>query len=241
MENIFLKKPCSVEFWDMYARWYKLWMEHSYYHNQAIDVLTTMVKPGWKILDVGAGNGILSLPLCAIECDVTAIEPSIGMRNLLYQEAFKRGIDWIKVDERRWEDIPNFELNCYDLIVSCNSLHLTGMGFAEALNKMFLSKAKNLLLITERYPDVHVSWSENKNHELLFAKCYEADSSFFYHNFDEAVEHLSVRKGGFLCWHEISDLKSRLSFHNNHFCFRDKAYVSIYWWRKIANSFNGVE
>jgi len=41
-----------------------------------------MVEPGWKVLDIGAGNGVLSLPLCAIGCEVTALEPSWGMRSL---------------------------------------------------------------------------------------------------------------------------------------------------------------
>ncbi len=241
MENIFSRKPCSVEFWDAYAKWYQLWIEHSCYHNNVIDVLTTMAKPGWKILDVGAGNGILSLPLCAIGCDVTAIEPSIGMRDLLYREAFKRNIDWIKIDERRWEDIPNFELDCYDLVIACNSLHLTEMGFSKAFDKLFLNKANNLLLITEYHPGTYVSWNKNKNHKLLFAKCYETDSSFFYHNFDEAVEHWAVRKGGALCEREIAALEFRLSFQDRHLCFKDKACVSIYWWKRTENGFYAAE
>lgn len=97
----------DVAFWDGYAKWYKLWIEHNNYHDRIIEVITTMVKPGWRVLDIGAGKGGLSLPLCAIGCDVTAIEPSRGMRNLFYEEDFKRGIDWVNVDERRREVIIN--------------------------------------------------------------------------------------------------------------------------------------
>ena len=61
----------------------------------------TMVSHGWRVLDIGAGSGILSLPLCAIGCDGTAMEPSIGMRSLLYKEALNRGIDWIRGSEEK--------------------------------------------------------------------------------------------------------------------------------------------
>ncbi len=44
------KKVATVQFWDIYAKWYKCWMEHNNYHDRIIDVLTTMVEPGWKVL-----------------------------------------------------------------------------------------------------------------------------------------------------------------------------------------------
>ena len=86
------RKAASLSFWDGYAPWYRLWMEHTGYHNRIIEALTDMVRPGWKVLDIGAGNGVLSLPLAAIECEVTALEPSIGMRTLLYEETFRQGL-----------------------------------------------------------------------------------------------------------------------------------------------------
>lgn len=40
------KKVATVRFWNKYAKWYKLWIEHNNYHNRIIDVLTTMVELG---------------------------------------------------------------------------------------------------------------------------------------------------------------------------------------------------
>jgi len=40
------KRASTVQFWDGYAKWYKLWMEHNNYHDRIIDVLTIMAEPG---------------------------------------------------------------------------------------------------------------------------------------------------------------------------------------------------
>ena len=70
-------------------------------------------------------------------CSVTALEPSIGMRSLLYAEAFSRDIDRVTVDDRRWEDVWHDDFLDHDLIVACNSRHLTTLGFDTALEKNF--------------------------------------------------------------------------------------------------------
>ena len=92
-ESAICHRVATVGFWDGYARWYKLWVEHNSYHAPIIDFLRQTVEPGWRVLDIGAGSGVLSLPLSAMGCEVTAIEPSIQMRRLLFEEMFRRGMD----------------------------------------------------------------------------------------------------------------------------------------------------
>jgi ubiquinone/menaquinone biosynthesis C-methylase UbiE len=236
MEKTICKRAATVNFWDMYAKWYKLWIEHTNYHNRIIEVLTEMVKPGWKILDIGAGNGVLSLPLCAIGCDVIAIEPSVGMRSLLYENSFYRSIDWIKVDERRWEDMPIFELNNYDLIIACNSLHLTEIGFSQALQKIFQAKPANVFIITELgSPEIKVQW-RYENYTMLFTKCYATESSFAYHSMDEVFEHWTIKKGDLLSIDEKLDIKSKLVIEDDHLWIKETAYVGMYWWSRSDDS-----
>lgn len=224
-------RAATVTFWDGYATWYKLWMEHNRYHDRIIEVLTTMVEPGWKVLDIGAGNGVLSLPLCAIGCEVTALEPSVGMKNLLFEEAMNRGIDWIEIDERRWEEAPSFDYHSHDLVMACNSLHLTEQGFEQSLKKAFKTGAKNIFLITEHLPEIKLPWSYG-DYSMLFTKSYEIESSFAYHSMDEVFEHRVFKKGNSLCPDEKVDIKSRLIFEDNHLWIKDTAYVGMYWWSR---------
>lgn len=231
MPETVCKRAATVGFWDGYAPWYKLWMEHNRYHDRIIEVLTTMVEPKWKVLDIGAGNGALSLPLCAIGCEVTAMEPSVGMRTLLFEEAMNRGIDWIDIDERRWDDTPCFDYHSHDLVMSCNSLHLTEQGFEKSLAKLFKTGAQNVFVITERAPEIKVKWTYGE-YSMLFTKSYETESSFTYHHMSEVLEHHTFKKGCHLSTHEELDIMSKISFENDHICIKDEAHVSMYWWQK---------
>ena len=206
-------------------------MEHNNYHDRILDVLLSRAEPGWKVLDVGGGNGVLSMPLFTIGCDVTVLEPSIGMRNLIYEEAFKRGIDLLKVDERRWEEVTLRDYNNFDLIIACNSLHLTDAGFDHALQRIFRLNPKQAFVISEFHGGMENKW-ECGDYTNILAHYYETESTFSYHSLEEVAEHWTYKKGGILSSLEFSEIKKQLSIHDSHFCIKDTAMVGMFWWER---------
>jgi SAM-dependent methyltransferase len=232
MEQAICKRAATVKFWDGYARWYKLWMEHTQYHQRIIEVLLPMTERGWRVLDIGAGNGVLSIPLYVRGCEVTALEPSIGMRNLLYEETFQNRIDGLTMDERIWEEVPCYEYLDYDLILACNTLHLTQIGFDEALSKVFRSRPENVFLISEvGPPEIRRRWHYG-DYKMVFTKSYEVDSSYAYHHLDEMVQHWTFKKGRTLQPEEIRAMRESIVLQGGHLWMKDTAQVMMCWWKR---------
>lgn len=222
----------SITFWDGYAPWYHLWIRHNNFHEPIKELLFKLIEPNWKILDIGAGSGVLSIPLHQMGCDVTAIEPSVGMRDLLSSELIKRKIQGLKIDSRRWEDIPALWYQGYDLVIACNSLHLMEMPFEIALKKVFNLGAKNVLLVTELDKVRNRIVSDTKRYNLTLLRVYYADASFAYHSLKEAYEHYQFRTMRMLTDRDRKEIYKSLIFENGHFWKKEEEVVGIYYWTR---------
>ena len=62
----------------------------THYHDRIIVIIEGERGTGVKRFRYRISERVISLPLCAIVCEVTALEPSFGMRNLRLAEAFTR-------------------------------------------------------------------------------------------------------------------------------------------------------
>lgn len=229
MEKVSCSHATDVSYWDGYSQWYRLWFEHNNYHDEILVNLMEMAKPKWKVLDIGAGNGVLSLPLCAIGCEVNALEPSYGMRNLLHKEAFKRGIDWIRVDNRRWEEFHEFSVT-FDLIMACNSLHLTTLGIEDSLKKIFSLRPLNIFIVSELPLDNFSRQFIANKYSLALTRKTATGSSFAYHSIDEAFEHWAYKHRKFPEPNEEREIRSKLIWRHKHFWMLDIVTVNMSWW-----------
>jgi ubiquinone/menaquinone biosynthesis C-methylase UbiE len=235
MTSVSCFQAADVSYWDGYSRWYRLWFEHNNYHDNILRTLIEMARPRWKVLDIGAGNGVLSLPLCAIGCDVTALEPSSGMRGLLERETSLRGIDRIRIDHRRWEDFSGSPAS-FDLIMACNSLHLTALGLRDSLQKIAGLRPVNIFVVSEQEFCTHSNLLNDPVYSMVLAKQIPTESSFAYHSVSEAIEHWSYMRRRYPASHEERDIRSQLICTHDHFWIRDMATVNIYWWTRNDHS-----
>ena len=84
-----------------------------------------------RVLDIGAGTGTHAITLALAGCDVTAVEPSPAMREVLEKNFASSGIDAVTVIPSRWEDVLIDQLgNPYDIVLASYSLAMTDIGAA---------------------------------------------------------------------------------------------------------------
>jgi SAM-dependent methyltransferase len=233
MEKQIWKRATTPAFWQGYFRWYQQWMAHSRYHERIARTLTTLAKPSWQVLDIGAGNGVLSRPLAHMGCEVTALEPSSAMRHLLREQTRKDSSHSVKIDGRPWEQVPCRAFRGYDLILACNSLHLTRIGFTPALSKVFATQAKRVVVVTELFsPEIRIPLRRG-NYALQYVRVEKIGNGFAYHSVNEAFEHWAANNGRRPDIREKDDIAQKLVKRGDHLWMDDTALVGLFCWNAM--------
>ena len=94
------------------------------------------LTPESRVLDIGAGPGVLTIPLARRVSHVTAVDASDGMISVLKEKAACAGLKNIDCSCRRWEAVdPDRDLAApYDVVIA--SLCLTMFDLQSAVSKM---------------------------------------------------------------------------------------------------------
>jgi SAM-dependent methyltransferase len=94
------------------------------------------ISPASRVLDIGAGPGVLTIPLAKQVKEVTAIEPMHGMTMVFREKLACHGIKNIRLIEKFWEDVDIEQDLAQEYDVVLASLSLNMVGIQESLQKM---------------------------------------------------------------------------------------------------------
>jgi SAM-dependent methyltransferase len=234
MNNIARPQWSFVDYWEANARWYDLWLQHNHYHAPIKSVLAARVRPGWRILDIGGGSGVLSLFLRRIGCRTVLLEPAGAIRTLFSRDAARAGLDGFEVEPRRWEDIPLDGAVGFLLILACNSLHVSSVGFEAALKKVFEAGARHVCIVAE-YPHAALLGERRwRGYARLYSERRDVASSRAYHCPEEALEQAAFCAGKTISADERQNVLDGLVFENGHYWLKDTVAYGLEWWTRSA-------
>lgn len=223
------KNPARVDFWNGYAPWYRRWRTHNEYHGPILQALRGFVRPGWRVLDIGAADGPLALPLADWGCRVTALEPAAPFREDLDAAVRRSGIPGLLIMGKTWEEFSDRQGESFDLVLACNSLQVTVKGFRKALAKIFDLRPRRVLVVTE----AEASGLFNLNqpgYSLDGFQTYETDSHFAYHDLAEVPAHWQACYGFRPGPEERRCLRRRLCFEDDHWWLKERVTVRMFYW-----------
>ncbi len=129
-------------FWNkLKVDWYKKGVKFSGMDKAILRVIRPLVKDTQTILDVGAGTGMLSIPLAKSGKIVTALDSSANMLAVLKEEAKKKKLSSkIRTINAPWGER---KIKAHDTIICANVPELLKPNDKEDKNN-FLSEVNNL-------------------------------------------------------------------------------------------------
>jgi SAM-dependent methyltransferase len=204
-----------------------------------------------SFLDIGAGNGRWTIPAAKIARNVTAIEPSRSMLEMLHENIAKAGLNNVRIIQGRWEET---DIERHD-IVSCTHAIYETKDFAAFIRKMEGHARERCYLVLrlppydgitgELFRKIHGHPYDSPNAHLAYNALYsmgiypnilvEEDmhnwrDDTFDEAFSRAKRHLNVGVTD-----EYDDviretLTQRLTLHDGVYMWPDGMRAVLFWW-----------
>lgn len=82
------------------------------------------LSPDFRVLDIGSGPGTIAVPVAGRVKHVTAVEPSLGMADVMEEYAAETAVSNLDIVRKRWEELdPSSDLQGpYDIVFASYSL-----------------------------------------------------------------------------------------------------------------------
>ena len=208
-----LPKKNNPESWDNIASKFNEWMEKDDYPEKLLNRIE--LDSNDSVLDIGCGNGVITIPLAQKAIKVTAMDISSKMLEILMKNAKDSGLNNINTFNHRIEDVTEEDVGKHDVVVASRSLngvsdigkelekinniakksvYLTLWG---ADNRRFEREMAQLLgRESHRHPDYIYVY--NILHDLgIYAnvEMLESNTRNYYSNVEEALDRLRWRIG----------------------------------------------
>ena len=208
-----LPKKNNPESWDNIASKFNEWMEKDDYPEKLLNRIE--LDSNDSVLDIGCGNGVITIPLAQKAIKVTAMDISSKMLEILMKNAKDSGLNNINTFNQRIEDVTEEDVGKHDVVVASRSLngvsdigkelekinniakksvYLTLWG---ADNRRFEREMAQLLgRESHRHPDYIYVY--NILHDLgIYAnvEMLESNTRNYYSNVEEALDRLRWRIG----------------------------------------------
>jgi len=135
-------------YWDDEEEARNYWRMVQHDCGEYVDRLLDKIRVDstFRVLDIGAGPGTLTIPFSKMAAHVTAVEPSSAMARVLKENLEEHGIENVDCVQKRWEevDIERDLKPPYDLVVASFSLGMTDIK--AAIQKMMMVSSGRVYL-----------------------------------------------------------------------------------------------
>jgi ubiquinone/menaquinone biosynthesis C-methylase UbiE len=115
-----LPKIQNNEAWDKIAPHFDRWMAYDDYPQMVVEKINT--NPEYTVLDIGCGNGAVTIPIAKKVKSVTAMDLSSEMIGFLMKNAGKEGLSNINCIHSTWEKAEIDTLGEFDVVIASRSL-----------------------------------------------------------------------------------------------------------------------